>query len=395
MTLRTLDDVDVGGKRVLLRVDFNVPISGGAVGDDSRIRAALPTIQELIDREAIIIACSHLGRPRGQTVPDLTLRPVADRLSELLGTNVTFISEVVGESVSRAVSELHPGSVALLENLRFEAGEERNDVDLARRLAALADVYVNDAFGAAHRAHASTEGVAHHLPAVAGRLMEREVHALSRVLQHPDPPLTLVLGGAKVSDKIGVIEAFLERASNILIGGAMANTFLLAQGYDVGKSLAEPDLVETASRLITSADQRAVQLWLPTDVVVAASPDDGSNAAVALVAEVENDKSIFDIGPDTVAAFAGPIRDAGTIVWNGPMGMFEREPFDEGTNAVAKLVADASGFSLVGGGDSVAAITRAGLADQIDHVSTGGGASLEFLEGKTLPGIAVLEANGA
>ncbi len=390
MTLRTIDALDVVRKRVLLRVDFNVPLENGEITDDTRIRAALPTIKALLDRDAIVIACSHLGRPKGKRVAELSLKPVASRLSELLDRDVAFASDVVGPEAETMAQSLQPGQIGLIENLRFEPGEEANEPEFAKQLAGLCDVYVNDAFGAAHRAHASTEGVAHLLPSAAGLLMEREVSALTKVLENPAKPVVLILGGAKVSDKIDVIKSFLSRAQSILIGGGMANTFLLAKGLEIGKSLAEPDVVDLANELMADAKATGVDLKLPIDAVIASNPDAGKESSNVSVDAVPPDQSIFDIGPETVADFAGSISSAGTIVWNGPMGMFEREPFDAGTAAIAKLVADANGFSLVGGGDSVAAITEAGLDDDIDHVSTGGGASLEFLEGKQLPGIAVL-----
>ncbi|MEZ4522885.1 MAG: phosphoglycerate kinase [Thermomicrobiales bacterium] len=391
MTLRTLKDLDVEGKRVLVRVDFNVPLSNGEVGDDTRIRSALPTIEELLDRDAVVILCSHLGRPKGKHVEDLSLRPVARHLSSLLGKEVAFAEDCVGDAATEAVEALNPGQVLLLENLRFHPEEEKNDGDFASKLAGLADVYVSDAFGAAHRAHASTEGVAHLLPAAAGLLMEREVAALSSVLEHPDQPLVLIIGGAKVSDKIGVIESFIGRASAILIGGGMANTFLEAQGAEVGESLSESDLTAQANDLVRRAKDAGTAVHLPTDVVTAKSLDNASDATVVAVTAVEPDQSIFDIGPETVEAYGHVISEAKTVVWNGPMGVFETEPFNRGTLGIASAVAQSSAYSLVGGGDSVAALNAEGLADDIDHVSTGGGASLEFLEGKTLPGIAVLE----
>lgn len=390
MSLRTLDQLNVAQRRVLLRVDFNVPLDGETVGDDTRIQAAIPTIKQLLQRDARVIACSHLGRPKGEVRPELSLRPVAERLSELLGTDVRFADDTVGDSAHQLSKTLQPGEIGLLENLRFNSGEEQNDPDFAKELASLADCYVDDAFGAAHRAHASTEGVAHLLPAAAGLLMQREVTALTKVLEDADQPLVLILGGAKVSDKIGVIESFLDRASSILIGGGMANTFLLSEGLEIGTSLAEPDLQKQAQDLLRDAAQKQVKILLPTDVVVAAKPEATDSVQTVSTNEVPEDQSIFDIGPETVDAFSAPIQNAGTIVWNGPMGMFETQPFDAGTTAIAKAVAASDGYSLIGGGDSVAAINDAGLEDEIDHVSTGGGASLEFLEGKQLPGIAVL-----
>lgn len=389
MAFRTLDSLDVSGKRVLVRVDFNVPLDGTTITDDTRIQAALPTINTLLDRNAAVILVSHLGRPKGKVVPEFSLAPVAKRLSELLGKDVRFASDVVGPSAQEISQSIQPGEVALLENVRFEPGEERNDDDLATALAELADVYVNDAFGAAHRAHASTEGVAHKLPHAAGLLMERELSALSRALDDPGRPLVVILGGAKISDKIGVIRKFLDTADAILVGGGIANTLVAAQGKEMGKSLVETGSLDVARQILDDAKTSKCDLVIPTDFVVASSPDDAANAET--VTEVAPDKAALDIGPESIAAFSDWIAKAKTIVWNGPMGLFEVSPFDAGTRAIAAAVAASDGYSIVGGGDSVAAVHQAGLADQMDHVSTGGGASLEFLEGKTLPGVAALE----
>jgi phosphoglycerate kinase len=391
--LKTLDTLDIEGKRVLVRVDFNVPISDGIISDDSRIQAALPTIRHLRNHGAAVILASHLGRPKGKVEPSFSLKPVAMRLSEMLDTRVAMADDVVGESAQSLAKQLSSGDVLLLENVRFEPGEEKNDAEFASALAGLADVYVNDAFGAAHRAHASTAAVADYLPAAAGFLMQSEVEALSRVLDSPESPLVVILGGAKVSDKIGVIEAFIQKAQAILIGGGMANTFLAAQGIDIGKSMVEPDLLGQARSLVESAEDAGVELLLPIDLSVAPSTDQPDAAETIDLEEDIGDRMILDIGPATVRVFDEWIRQAGTIVWNGPMGVFEIPPFDTGTRNVAAAVADSPGYSVVGGGDSVAALHKLELVNEIDHVSTGGGASLEFLEGKALPGIKKLESH--
>ncbi len=391
MAFRMLDELDVAGKRALVRVDFNVPLDGQRITDDTRIRAALPTIRRLLDHGAAVILVSHLGRPKGKVDPKYSLRPIADRLGELLGVPIRFASDVVGPSAQEIAATIEPGQVALLENVRFEPGEEKNDDDLATKLASLADVYVNDAFGAAHRAHASTAGVAGKLPNAAGLLMARELFALSKALDDPARPLVVLLGGAKISDKIGVIRKFLGSADAILVGGGIANTLLAAQGREVGRSLVEQTSLDVAREILRDAERSQCALLIPTDFVVAASPEDAANART--VTEVQPDQAIFDIGPETVAAFADWIRKAKTIVWNGPMGLFEIPPFDAGTRAIAAAVAASDGYSIVGGGDSVAAVQQTGLASEIDHISTGGGASLEFLEGRTLPGVAALEVS--
>jgi phosphoglycerate kinase len=390
--VRTLNDLDVGGKRVLARVDYNVPLDkAGQITDDTRIRATLPTIEALLERGAAVVLMSHLGRPRGKRVPEMSLRPAAERLTALLGRPVDLLDDCVGAAVEAAVRALRPGQVVLLENLRFHPEEEANDPAFARRLAALGDAYVNDAFGAAHRAHASTEGVARLLPAAAGLLMQAEVEALGRVLREPEHPVVIILGGAKISDKIGVVQNLLTRADAVLIGGGMANTFLKAQGHAIGASLVEEEKVAEAARLLAEAERRGVTLALPVDVVAAtAFAPDAPHRTVG-VDGVGAGEMILDIGPATVARYAEVIATARTIVWNGPMGVFEMDAFAAGTRAVAEAVANTTAFTLVGGGDSVAAIEQAGLADRIAHVSNGGGASLEFLEGQTLPGVAVLE----
>ncbi len=389
--MRALDDLDVRGKRALVRVDYNVPLDpGGRITDDTRIRATLPTIQALLDRGAAVVLMSHLGRPKGKPRPEMSLRPAAERLAELLGRPVAMLPDCVGPEVEAAVGALTPGEVALLENLRFHPEEEANDPDFARQLAALGDVYVNDAFGAAHRAHASTEGVARLLPAAAGHLLRAEVEALGRVLTQPERPVVTILGGAKISDKIGVIQSLMSGSDSFLIGGGMANTFLKARGMTIGKSLVEEDKVAEARRLLEEAAQRGVTIGLPVDVVVAREFKAEAARRTVPVEGVADDEMILDIGPETARRYADVIKAARTVVWNGPMGVFELEPFAAGTRAVAQAVAESPAYSLIGGGDSVAALEQAGLADRIDHVSTGGGASLEFLEGQTLPGVAAL-----
>jgi phosphoglycerate kinase len=391
MDKQTIRDIDWRGKRAIVRVDFNVPLDGDQITDDTRIRAALPTIQALRDGGAAVVLMSHLGRPKGQVNAKYSLAPAAARLSELLGVAAPLQPDCIGPKVAASVQALKPGDVTLLENLRFHPEEEANDPSFARHLAALGDVYVDDAFGSAHRAHASTEGITHDLPAVAGLLMERELAALSRALDNPAHPFVTILGGAKVSDKIGVIQNLLSKVDALLIGGGMANTFLAAQGRPIGKSLNELDKADLARDLLDQARQRNVTLALPTDVVIAPEMNADAPRRTVGVDAVPDDQAIFDIGPQTIAAYKDLLNGAQTIVWNGPMGVFEVAPFAAGTRAIAEAVAASDAFSIVGGGDSVAAIEEAGLADRISHVSTGGGASLEFLEGRTLPGVAALD----
>jgi phosphoglycerate kinase len=389
MPKRSITETDVLGKRALVRVDFNVPLRDGEVADDTRILASLPTIQLLLDRGAAVVLATHLGRPKGKADPAYSVAPVARRLSELLGRPVATVSMVAGPEAERAASALRPGDVLLLENTRFESGEEVNDPDLAAKLARLGDLFVNDAFGAAHRAHASTVGVANLLPSYAGLLLQREETALSRLLFDPEQPFIAVLGGAKVSDKFAVLEHLLGRVDALLLGGGMANTLLLAQGHQTGSSLSEPDRVEEARRLVDSAEGRGVHIDIPTDVVIARSLD-STTAQVVPVDTIPADQAIFDIGPETVARYCRQIASARTVFWNGPMGVFERGPFANGTLGIARCVADATAYTVVGGGDSLAAIDAAGVAEHIGHISTGGGASLEYLEGRVLPGIAVI-----
>ena len=386
MNKKTVHDIDVNGKRVLARVDFNVPMQDGAVADDMRIRASLPTIQYLLDHHARLILMSHLGRPKGVD-ERLRLAPVAVRLGELLGQPVQLASDCVGPDVERAVERLKPGEVLLLENLRFHKEEEKNDPAFAQQLAALGDLYVDDAFGSAHRAHASTEGVAQYLPAVAGFLMEKELNFLGRAISSPARPFIAILGGAKISDKIGVIQNLLPRANRVLIGGGMANTFLKARGLELGDSLVEADAIETAKSLLF---EHAKQLVLPSDAVVANRFDKDAKSEVVEVFQVQPGWRILDIGPKTVELFKSYFKDAQTIVWNGPLGVFEFPRFAAGTMAIARALAATQATTIIGGGESVAAVEQAGVAERITHISTGGGASLEFLEGKTLPGVAAL-----
>jgi phosphoglycerate kinase len=389
MPKRSIAQADVRGKRALVRIDFNVPLQDGEVADDTRIRAALPTIQNLLDRGAAVVLATHLGRPKGKADPAYSVAPVARRLGELLGLRVATVSAVAGPEAERAANALGAGDVLMIENTRFEPGEAANDAALAAGLARLGDLFVNDAFGAAHRAHASTVGVATLLPAYAGLLLQREEIVLSRLLNDPERPFIAVLGGAKVSDKFAVLEHLLGRVDALLLGGGMANTVLLAQGHETGSSLAEPDRVDDARRLIDNAEERGVLIAVPTDVVTARSPD-STQTNVASVQAIPGDQAIFDIGPETVARYCQQIARARSVFWNGPMGVFEREPFASGTLGIARCMADASAYTVVGGGDSLAAIEAAGVGGHIDHISTGGGASLEYLEGRVLPGIAAL-----
>ncbi len=389
--MRTLADLgDVQGKRVLVRVDFNVPLSGGVVTDDTRIRAALPTIEELRKRGARLVLVSHLGRPKDRE-PELSMRPAADRLAELTGADVTLAPAVIGDEVLALTERLEPGQVLVLENVRYERGETKNDPEVAAGLAALCDVYVNDAFGAAHRAHASTEGIVHLVSqSAAGFLLEREVATLSKLLEAPERPLVAVLGGAKVSDKIAVIDRFQQVADELVIGGAMCFPFLAAQGHTVGSSLCAADDIELARKILGSGAEVRAQLDLPVDLVVADRLAADSDAKLLDGVDVPEGMMGLDIGPKSSQAYAATIAGAGTVFWNGPMGAFETEPFAAGTRAIAEAIAAAPGTTVAGGGDSVAALTQFGLADRVTHVSTGGGASLELIEGKKLPGVEAL-----
>jgi phosphoglycerate kinase len=385
---KNITDVDVKGKRVLVRVDFNVPLKDGMVGDDTRIQAALPTIRYLLDHGAILILCSHLGRPKGSVKPEFSLKPVSSYLGELLAKPVAFAEDCIGPLAEKAVGDLKPGDILLLENTRFHNGETKNDLEMAKQLANLAEVYVNDAFGSAHRAHASTEGVAHYLPGVAGFLMEKEIRYLSQAIAEPNRPFITIMGGAKISDKIGVIRNLLGRADQVLIGGGMANTFLKAQSYPVGDSLVEDESLNTALELIELGGDH---LRLPVDIALGDRFEADAQRKVMHTGPVPDGWRILDIGPETVNTFKRPIMKAGTVVWNGPMGVFEFPRFAEGTFGVAKAVAESEATTIIGGGDSVAAVKQAGLTEKITHISTGGGASLEMLEGKDLPGLVALK----
>lgn len=392
MAKRSIGDLDLSGKRVLIRVDFNVPIVDGAVGDDTRIRASLPTIQYAVAHGAAVVLASHLGRPKGARKPELSLAPVVSRLSELLGQPVQFASDCIGEAAEGSAARTQPGGVTLLENLRFHPEEEANDPRFAARLASLADAYVNDAFGTAHRAHASTVGVVDHVAdAAAGLLMASELDHLGSLLSNPERPFVAILGGAKVSGKLEVIENLLSRIDALLIGGAMAYTFFKRQGLPTGDSLVEPDLVEATGNIEQGARDHDVDLKLPTDHLVTDRLEEGATCETLSVSDdAIGDRLGVDIGPETQTTYASCIQSARTIVWNGPMGVFELDQFAEGTLAVAHAVANSSATSVVGGGDSIAAVAKAGVTDRITHISTGGGASLEFLGGRTLPGVAAL-----
>lgn len=392
MDKKTVRDLDVDGKKVLVRVDFNVPLNDkGEITDDTRITASLPTIQYLLEQKAAVILMAHLGRPKGQVKPELSLAPVAKHLGKLLGKKILFAPDCVGEAAQAAASKLKPGHILLLENLRFHKEEEKNDMEFAKKLASLADLYVNDGFGVSHRAHASVEGVTHFLPAAAGFLLEKEIQYVGQAVTNPLHPFVAIIGGAKVSDKIGVISNLLDKVDTLLIGGGMANTFLAAQGYKMGKSLVEEDKLDLAKELLAKAKKNKVNMLLPTDLVMAAAFAPDAEHVTEKVKNLNQAYMALDIGAETSKAYAEALADAKMIVWNGPMGVFEMDAFCKGTEAVAKAVAKSRATSIVGGGDSVAAIEKLGLAKRITHISTGGGASLEYLEGKVLPGVAALD----
>lgn len=392
MDKKTVRDLDVAGKKVLVRVDFNVPLNDkGEITDDTRITASLPTIQYLLEQKTAVILMAHLGRPKGQVKPELSLAPVAKHLGKLLGKKILFAPDCVGEAAQAAASKLKPGHILLLENLRFHKEEEKNDMDFAEKLASLADLYVNDGFGVSHRAHASVEGVTHFLPAAAGFLLEKEIQYVGQAVTNPLHPFVAIIGGAKVSDKIGVISNLLDKVDTLLIGGGMANTFLAAQGYKMGKSLVEEDKLDLAKELLAKAKKNKVNMLLPTDLVMAAAFAPDAEHVTEKVKNLNQAYMALDIGAETSKAYAEALADAKMIVWNGPMGVFEMDAFCKGTEAVAKAVAKSRATSIVGGGDSVAAIEKLGLAKRITHISTGGGASLEYLEGKVLPGVAALD----
>ena len=388
---KTMDDVNVKGKRVFVRVDFNVPMAEGKITDETRIRAAIPTIEALVNAGAKVILASHLGRPKGEVNEDMRLTAVGERLSQLMNRPVKKLDESIGEAVEKAVAEMQDGDIVLLENVRFHKGEEKNDEELSKAFAKLADVYVNDAFGAAHRAHASTEGITKFVDtAVSGYLMQKELDVLGKALSNPERPFTAIIGGAKVKDKIGVIENLLEKVDHLIIGGGLSYTFIKAQGYSVGTSLLEEDKIELARGFIEKAKEKGVQLHMPVDAVVANEFSKDAETQVVDIENIPEDWMGLDIGPKTAEKYAEIIKNSKLIIWNGPMGVFEMDKFANGTKAVANAMAETEGYTVIGGGDSAAAVEKFGVADKMDHISTGGGASLELMEGKELPGIVAL-----
>jgi phosphoglycerate kinase len=392
MSKLTIRDIDLQNKAVFCRVDFNVPLQNGEITDDTRIRAAVPTIQYMIEKGAKVILASHLGRPKGEVKEELRLNPVAKRLSEYLHIPVVKTDTVIGPEVEEAVKSLQPGDVLLIENVRFLPGEEKNDPELSKAFAALADVYVNDAFGAAHRAHASTEGIARYLqPAVAGLLMEKELKILGAALENPERPFTAIIGGAKVKDKIGVIDHLLDNVDHLIVGGGLAYTFVKAKGYEIGKSLLDAERIDLAASFMKKAEEKGVHFHMPVDVVVADDFSDNANTKVVPIDQIPSDWEALDIGPKTVELYAKVIKESKLVVWNGPMGVFELDTFAKGTKGVAEALAESKDIiSIIGGGDSAAAVEKFDLAKEMTHISTGGGASLELMEGKTLPGVAIL-----
>ncbi|MEK3784897.1 phosphoglycerate kinase [Paenibacillus sp. FSL K6-1230] len=390
MNKKSVRDIELNGKKVFVRVDFNVPVENGKITDDKRIRETLPTINYLIEQGAKIILASHFGRPKGQVVEEMRLTPVAARLSELLNKPVQKVDEAIGENVKAEVAKLNNGDVLLLENVRFYPGEEKNDAELAKQFAELADVFVNDAFGAAHRAHASTEGIAHHLPAVSGLLMERELDVLGKALSSPERPFTAIIGGSKVKDKIDVINHLTELADNIIIGGGLAYTFFKAQGHEIGKSLLDESKLDVVLGFIEKAEKLGKKFYLPVDIVVSDDFSADANTQIVDIDSIPAEWEGVDIGPKTRAIYADVIKNSKLVVWNGPMGVFEMEPFAGGTREVAEACANTEGYTIIGGGDSAAAAEKFNLADKMNHISTGGGASLEFMEGKALPGVVAL-----
>jgi len=390
MNKKSIKDIDVKGKRVFCRVDFNVPMQNGVITDDTRVRAALPTIQYLMDQGAKVILASHMGRPKGEVKEELRLTPVAKKLSELLGKEVAKADEAYGDTVKAQIEKMNDGDVLLLENVRFYPGEEKNDPELAKEFASLADIFVNDAFGAAHRAHASTEGIAKHIPAVSGFLMQKELDVLGKAMSNPERPFTAIIGGAKVKDKIGVIENLLDKVDNLIIGGGLANTFTKAEGYEIGTSLLEEDKIELAKSFMKQAEEKGVKFYTPIDAVIAPKFGEDVESKVVDIDSIPSDWMSLDIGPKTAALYADVIKNSKLVIWNGPMGVFEIDQFANGTKTVAEALADSDAYSVVGGGDSAAAAEKFNLADKMSHISTGGGASLEFIEGKELPGVVAL-----
>lgn len=391
MNKMSVRDIDAKGKKIFVRVDFNVPMADGEITDDTRIRAALPTIKHLMEQGGKVILASHLGRPKGEFNPKFSLKKVAERLAQHLNKEVKITETVVGEDVKEAIAQVQNGDVILLENVRFMPGEEKNDKELAKQMAELAEIFVNDAFGAAHRAHSSTAGIAEFIPAVAGFLLEKEIEMLGNSVENPQRPFVAIIGGAKVSDKIGVIQNLLSKVDTLIIGGGMANTFLAAKGYELGKSLVEADKVELAGELLALASEKNVELLLPSDLLVADKFAADAATQVVPADQIPAEWMALDIGPKAAQEFSDRVTNAKTVVWNGPMGVFEMDVFAKGTEGVAKALANSSAISIVGGGDSAAAVEKVGLADKMSHISTGGGASLEYLEGKVLPGVESLK----